>query len=323
MDRRMMAFRGISSIVSLHDRAILLGLAAVAWGNAGVLRAELDAWLRAVDGAVTQSDSPAMVLTLIKPRRQNCVGVPGGRRGMRVLGVVAALLVAGALCGAPVASAEPVSDTLVAYPGMAIVRGQRQCTLSYVDPLSRTGMTAGECTDTGSVTDIHGNPLGEVLLMSRNVPDGVSDANPADDIVSDYAAVKFDSRVQLSNAMPNGTRLRLAQNAGADPGLATCLMGSVSGQLCGNVDTVDKGWFTIVGATGQVGDSGAPVYTITQPGEALLVGIYSLRWGSPAAMSWSAIASQISTQLVPQIPAAGPGNGGPDLPVTPTGTEGA
>nr|WP_074329727.1 hypothetical protein [Mycobacteroides abscessus] len=237
--------------------------------------------------------------------------------------MVTTLLSTGIQCGAPLASADPSNDKLIAYPGMAIVRGQRQCTLSYVDPLSYTGMTAGECTDTGSVTDIHGNLLGEVLLMSRNLQQNGSDAPPPDDIVSDYAAIKFDSRVQLGNTMPDGTRLRLAQNAGAEPGLATCLMGSVSGQLCGKVGTVDKGWFTIADVTGRMGDSGAPVYTITQPGEALLVGIYSLRWGSPAAMSWSAISSQISTQLVPQIPAAGPGNGGPDLPATPTGTDGA
>ncbi|MDO3068969.1 Uncharacterised protein [Mycobacteroides abscessus subsp. bolletii] len=235
--------------------------------------------------------------------------------------VVAALSVVAIQCGPPPASADPVYEGLVAYPGMAIVRGQRQCTLSYVDPLSYTGMTAGECTDTGSVTDVHGNLLGEVLLMSRNLRQGEGDAPPPDDIVSDYAAVKFDSRVQLSNVMPDGTRLRLAQNAGVEPGLATCLMGSVSGRVCGRVGTLDKGWFTIADVTGRTGDSGAPVYTITQPGEALLVGIYSLRWGSPAAMSWSAISSQITTQLIPQIPAAGPGNGGPDLPVTPPGPE--
>ncbi len=239
-----------------------------------------------------------------------------------VLGMVIVLLVAGAQWGVP-AYADPVNDTVVAYPGMAIVRGKNYCTLSYVDSMSRTGMTAGECTDTGSIADLHGNLLGEVLLMSRNLPQQVGDAPPPDDIVSDYAAVKFDSGVQLSNTMPNGTRLRLAQNAGVEPGLATCLMGSASGQLCGKVDTVDGGWFTITGTTGRVGDSGAPVYTITQPGEALLVGIYSLRWGSPAAMSWPTIASQISAQIIPQIPAAGPGNGGPDLPVTPPAEEGA
>ncbi|SKI72375.1 Uncharacterised protein [Mycobacteroides abscessus subsp. massiliense] len=239
-----------------------------------------------------------------------------------VFGVITALLATGAQCAVPFASADPVNDRPVAYPGMAIVRGQRQCTLSYVDPLSYTGMTAGECTDTGSVTDVHGNLLGEVLLMSRNLQQNEGDGPPPDDIVSDYAAIKFDSRVQLSNTMPDGTRLRLAQTAGVEPGLATCLTGSASGQLCGKVEAVDKDWFTIADVTGRMGDSGAPVYTVTQPGEALLVGIYSLRWGSPSAMSWSAISSQISTQLVPQIPAAGPGNGGPDLPVTPTGTEG-
>lgn len=180
-------------------------------------------------------------------------------------------------------------------------------------------MTAGECTDTGSVTDTRGNLIGEVLLMSRNLPHSEGGANLAEDIVSDYAAVKFDSRVQLSNTMPNGTRLRLGQNAGAEPGLVACVMGAASGEVCGKIDSIGNSWFTIVGVAGRAGDSGAPVYTITQPGEALLVGIYSSRWGSPAVMSWSTVAAQIQSQLMPQIPAAGPGNGGADIPVTQAG----
>lgn len=224
---------------------------------------------------------------------------------------IAVALLAGV---APVASANPPRETLVAYPGMGIVRGQNVCTLSYVDPASGTGMTAGECTDTGSVTDVHGNLLGEVLLMSRSLPHSEGD-NPGEDVVSDYAGIKFDSRVQLTNTMPNGSRLRLSRNAEADTGQATCLMGAASGEVCGKAGAMDKGWFTIAGVAGRRGDSGAPVYVVTQPGEASLVGIYSLRWGSPAVMSWSVIAAQIQSQLTAQIPAAGPGNGGADLPV--------
>lgn len=111
----------------------------------------------------------------------------------------------------------------------------------------------------------------------------------------------------------------MAQNAGPELGLPVCLMGSVSGETCGKVEAINNGWFTMVDVGGQHGDSGGPVYTVTQPGQALLVGIYSLRWGGkPAAMSWSAISAQMQSQLVAQMPAAGPGNGGPELPAPPT-----
>lgn len=125
--------------------------------------------------------------------------------------------------------------------------------------------------------------------------------------------------MELSSNLPNGLALRMAQNAGPELGLPVCLMGSVSGETCGKVEAINNGWFTMVDVAGQHGDSGGPVYTVTQPGQALLVGIYSLRWGGkPAAMSWSAISAQMQSQLVAQMPAAGPGNGGPELPAPPT-----
>ncbi|MUM18405.1 hypothetical protein FZI91_18500 [Mycobacterium sp. CBMA271] len=227
---------------------------------------------------------------------------------------------AGVLVASPALSAaDPATETptkIVAYPGMSIVQGDSRCTLGYVDPASRIGLTAGHCNATGSVTDLGGNRIGEVLLMSRNMPTGGS-IGPGD-FVSDYEGITFAAGVELSSTMPNGLQLRMAQNAGPEQGLPVCLMGSVSGETCGKVDAVNNGWFTMADVAGQHGDSGGPVYTITQPGQALLVGIYSLRWGGkPAAMSWSAISAQMQSQLETQIPAAGPGNGGPELPAAP------
>ncbi|MUM18629.1 hypothetical protein FZI91_12895 [Mycobacterium sp. CBMA271] len=233
------------------------------------------------------------------------------------LAMAAALVVSTSCFGAATstrATAEPTAEPLVAYPGMAIVRGHDQCTLSFVDPVTRTGFTAGQCTDVGSVADVRGNLIGEVVLMSRNLSTTEVGAVARDDSVTDYAGIQFGSQVQLANTMPDGTRLRMAQGANPDPGLAVCFMGSVSGQVCGKISALNDGWFTISGAAGHPGDSGAPVYVVTQPGEGLLVGIYSERWGDSAAMSWPAIAAQIPSQLTPQVPAAGPGNGGPELP---------
>ncbi|MGL5441494.1 Rv1815 family serine proteinase [Mycobacteroides stephanolepidis] len=228
---------------------------------------------------------------------------------------------AGILVALPALSfADPASETqpkIVAFPGMSIVQGDSRCTLGYVDPISRIGLTAGHCNATGAVTDLGGNRVGEVLLMSRNLPTG--GAIGPGDVVSDYEGITFAPGVELSSKLPNGVALRMTQNAGPEPGLPVCLMGSVSGETCGKVDAINNGWFTMTDVGGQHGDSGGPVYTITQPGQALLVGIYSLRWGGkPAAMSWSAISAQMQSQLVAQIPAAGPGNGGPPLPAVPS-----
>lgn len=152
--------------------------------------------------------------------------------------------------------------------------------------------------------------------MSRNLPTG--GAIGPGDVVSDYEGITFAPGVVLSSNLPNGLVLRMRQNVGPEPGLPVCLMGSVSGETCGKVDVINNGWFTMTDLGGQHGDSGGPVYTITQPGQALLVGIYSLRWGGkPAAMSWSAISAQMQSQLVAQMPAAGPGNGGPEIPAAP------
>ncbi|AGM29348.1 Uncharacterised protein [Mycobacteroides abscessus] len=236
-------------------------------------------------------------------------------------GVSAVAAVAGVLVASPALSiADPAAETapkIVAFPGMSIVQGDSRCTLGYVDPISRIGLTAGHCNATGSIVDLAGNRLGEVLLMSRNLPTG--GAIGPGDVVSDYEGISFGPGVELSSNLPNGLALRMAQNAGPEPGLPVCLMGSVSGETCGKVEAINNGWFTMTDVGGQHGDSGGPVYTVTQPGQALLVGIYSLRWGGkPAAMSWSAISAQMQSQLVAQMPAAGPGNGGPELPAPPT-----
>lgn len=72
---------------------------------------------------------------------------------------------------------------------MSIVQGDSRCTLGYVDPVSRIGLTAGHCNATGSIVDLAGNRLGEVLLMSRNLPTG--GAIGPGDVVSDYEGISF------------------------------------------------------------------------------------------------------------------------------------
>lgn len=194
---------------------------------------------------------------------------------------------------------EQSAAKLVVFPGMSIVQGENRCTLGYVDPVARTGLTAGHCNAAGPVNDLAGNHIGDVVVANRNLP-ATGTIRP-EDVISDFEGISLAPGVEPSDTLPNGTRLRLAHDAAPTPGLPVCLLGSVSGDSCGKVDEVNNGWFTMSDVKGDHGDSGGPVYTVSQPGEGVLVGIYSIRWGGrPAAMSWPAIAAGLAAQPIPR-----------------------
>ena len=64
----------------------------------------------------------------------------GGLRAAAVAAVAVPMFAVGA--PAPIASADP---GVLVYPGMEIHQGTTRCTLGYVDPVARTGYTAGHC----------------------------------------------------------------------------------------------------------------------------------------------------------------------------------
>ena len=60
-----------------------------------------------------------------------------------------------------------------------------------------------------------------------------------------------------------------------------------TGESCGTVEAVNNGWFTMAnGVVSQKGDSGGPVYVLTDDGRAAIVGMFNSTWGQfPAAVS--------------------------------------
>src|SRR5690349_9632841 len=66
------------------------------------------------------------------------------------------------------------ADDVLVYPGMEIVQGNTTCTLGYVDPKTRVGMAAGQCSvnSDGPVYDTNGNRVGEMVIAHSNWTDG-------------------------------------------------------------------------------------------------------------------------------------------------------
>lgn len=227
------------------------------------------------------------------------------RRHLAGTGCVVAVLAATAVVPQPVSDADPDAPVAVSvYPGMPIAQGESRCTLGYVDTAQRRGWSAGHCNTAGVVTDLAGNPIGDVVGHQQNVPQG-GELGPGDSL-RDIESIRFAPGVQLSDTLPNGMRLTSGYPVPApSPQLPVCLVGAISGQTCGSVDAVNNGWFTMAGVDGEHGDSGGPVYTPAGPGKAELVGIYSLHWGGQsAATSW---ASNVVYAAQP-APAAPSGN---------------
>lgn len=238
--------------------------------------------------------------------------------------------VASRLCGGLVVAAlaavalapSALADGPLVFPGMEIIQGTQSCTLGFVDPDARFGLTAGHCAmDTdGPVYDSAGNVIGVLVIAGSNLRDG--DRIDGTKYVIDYEAIKFRNDVAINDILPNGIRLERGSGIQPHTGLPVCRNGVTTGESCGTVTTVNNGWFEIDGLPADHGDSGSPVYSITSPGHGAIVGIArgttrSVETGvvQTTAISWSTVVNQLREDLE-KAPDAPPPPGHSPAPTT-------
>lgn len=76
------------------------------------------------------------------------------------------------LCVLPAVNPAPVhAEPPLVYPGMLIYQGSLSCTLGYVDPALRVGITAGHCFNgDGIIRNGDGTAVGHKVLAHDNRP---------------------------------------------------------------------------------------------------------------------------------------------------------
>ncbi|MGV0836503.1 hypothetical protein ABQE92_13050 [Mycolicibacterium thermoresistibile] len=203
------------------------------------------------------------------------------------------------LVGLTLASAPAHSTPGVpVYPGMEIHQDTNSCTLGYIDPVRRVAYTAGHCRGSGTVTDRAGNFIGTQLMFRDNTPNGSTVAT--DHVIADWQTIQLAGEVAMNNVLPTGRVLVEDPTAAPQPGQPVCHFGVVTGESCGTVEAVNNGWFTMSnGVVSQKGDSGGPVYTVNDDGQAVLIGMFNSTWGQfPAAVSWQATTEQINEEVI-------------------------
>jgi hypothetical protein len=211
---------------------------------------------------------------------------------LRVSTVAAAAIAALLVPPAP-AQAAPVP----VYPGMEIHQDNNLCTLGFVEPNLRIGFTAGHCRGSGPVSDKDGNFIGGLALYRDNTPDGATVTTT--DTISDYEGIGLANDAMPNNVLPGGRVLVSDPSVVVHPGQPVCHFGVSTGESCGTVEAVNNGWFTMAhGIVSQKGDSGGPVYVVTDDGRAVIVGLFNSTWGNfPAAVSWQATRQQVSEDV--------------------------
>lgn len=200
--------------------------------------------------------------------------------------VAAVVLAAGA---PPAANA----DSVPVFPGMEIHQGGHRCTLGYVDPARRVAFTAGHCRGDGPVTDKDDHVIGNFATFRDNTPTGSTVATSQ--FVADYESIALADDVMPNNILPGGRPLESVPGVVVAPGEPVCHFGTVTGESCGTIESVNNGWFTMTnGVVSHPGDSGGPVYVISGAGPASIVGLFNSIWGGqPAGVSWLAVAQQV------------------------------
>jgi hypothetical protein len=207
---------------------------------------------------------------------------------VRIFTVLATALAALAVPSFP-AHASPVP----VHPGMEIRQDTNLCTLGFVEPTLRIAVTAGHCRGSGAVTDKGGNVIGSMAMYRDNIPNGATVST--NDSINDYEGIGLAPDVSVSNVLPGGRALVSDPGFTINPGQAVCHFGVSTGESCGTIEAVYNGWFTMAhGVVSQKGDSGGPVYVLTDDGRAVLVGVFNSTWGDlPAAVLWNSIRQQI------------------------------
>lgn len=167
------------------------------------------------------------------------------------------------------------------------------CTLGYIDPVQRIAFSAGHCRANGPVTDRTGRLVGVVTTARDNTPNGT--VVRTDQVISDYETIALADGVVVNNVLPDGRQLLADPATVLVAGQPVCHFGVVTGESCGTIERVNNGWFTMTnGVVSQRGDSGGPVYTRTEDGKAVIVGLFNSTWGQfPAAVSWQATNQQL------------------------------
>ncbi|WP_284226647.1 Rv1815 family serine proteinase [Mycobacterium antarcticum] len=203
---------------------------------------------------------------------------------------------------------------VVVHPGMEIRQDTNKCTLAYVDVATRTGYTAGHCRGSGSVGDKDGNVVGRQTVFRDNTPDGATVSTDHD--ISDWEAIALAPDVQINDVLPSGRSLSFDPAIVPQQGQRVCHFGVVTGESCGTVEAVNNGWFTMAnGVVSQKGDSGGPVYVLTDDGRAVIIGMFNSTWGQyPAAVTWSKTDQQIREEVISAsagIASAAPAPGAP------------
>ena len=214
---------------------------------------------------------------------------------LAVLGVaIISPVISAVIPGVP---ATALAAPVVVYPGMEIHQDTNVCTLGYVDPALRIAFTAGHCRGSGTVTDKDGNFIGGMGTYRDNTPNGSTVA--INDLIADYESIGLATDAMPNNVLPGGHPLVSDPSVVVHPGLRVCHFGVATGESCGTVEAVNNGWFTMShGVVSQKGDSGGPVYTLTDDGRAVIIGLFNSTWGNfPAAVSWQATGKQVSEDV--------------------------
>ncbi|MDT5326499.1 MAG: hypothetical protein QOF25_3651 [Mycobacterium sp.] len=216
---------------------------------------------------------------------------------LRVLAVAVAPIATVLIAPAVVPLTAHATPGVPVYPGMEVRQDTNVCTLGFVDIETRTAFTAGHCRGSGSMGDRDGNVIGHQTVFRDNTPNGATVAT--DHLIADWEAIQLAPEVAVNNVLPSGRVLVVDPTVLPQQGQQVCHFGVVTGESCGTVDAVNNGWFTMAnGVVSQKGDSGGPVYVLTDDGRAVIVGLFNSTWGQfPAAVSWQATDQQIREEL--------------------------
>ena len=215
------------------------------------------------------------------------------------LSVVVAAAAGVALMSSMTAAPSAVAEATVVHPGMEIRQDSTVCTLGFVDVAARIAYSAGHCRGSGLVTDRNGRFIGVVTTSRDNTPDGT--VVRTDQVISDYQSISLAAGVSANNVLPSGLPLVADPTTALAPGQPVCHFGVITGESCGTIERVNNGWFTMEnGVVSQKGDSGGPVYTFGDDGQAVLIGLFNSTWGNlPAAVSWQATSAQLAADIAP------------------------
>lgn len=205
----------------------------------------------------------------------------------RLASALALVVVVAGFCAPAPAGADTGAR---AFPGMEIHQGDTVCTLGFVEPRLRIGITSGRCDGGSIVTDNHQNVLGTVVVARYNAADSAA----ADSSGVEYEVIGLGANVTTTDVLPNGRQLESAPGSRAQPAEQLCHLGISTGQTCGRVDSVGRGWFVVSDVAADKRDFGGPVYALADDNRAVMVGLFEGTVASAAkAESWQAVMRQL------------------------------